>query len=307
MKKHLLITVVFLFSFACGATEKKIVTEVIDPYYQPKRVYSVGLEQAWESILKMLAEDRVPIQAVNKEEGLIRTDYQLTPEGSRYNFGIKILPGPQENTLIQIRCFYEARDEKDQFRDYTYSSPQQVTSLENGVYRRIESTLFIQEKQKETGEAEPGKKVKDPSPGPASAKAEAPSTQPGKELPSPGAPAAETAKEVPPGQPFVTYGTTKKTAILMREPSDDGPLLMALKKGTVVERMDQSGSWLKVRLPSGEIGWLPTDALQIAPLADTAKGADKPAAIKEGPLPFPEAKPEAAPPKPAAGEKIPPL
>ena len=42
MKKHLLITVVFLFSFACGATEKKIVTEVIDPYYQPKRVYSVG-------------------------------------------------------------------------------------------------------------------------------------------------------------------------------------------------------------------------------------------------------------------------
>jgi uncharacterized protein YgiM (DUF1202 family) len=292
MKRYLFLIVAFLFSIGCAATEKRVITEVKDPNYQPKRVYSVSFEGAWTTILKMLEDDRIPIQGADKGEGVIRTDYQPTPEGARYRFDLKILQGSSGKIFLQVRCMYEGKDEKGQFRDYTYAFPRQVMALEDGAYRRIESALFILEK-KEAEDTHPEKEPKAAAPIPAPTKAESALAKPADQSQSASLSSSpETPKESIPEKSSGIYGTAKKTAILMAEPSDESNVLMALKKGTTVEKIDQSASWSKVRLPSGETGWLPEDVIEIAPTLETAKAAAEGGSKKEEALPTPSPKPE---------------
>jgi hypothetical protein len=61
----------------CGGTTGRTVTqETQDPYFRPKRVYAVDMNQAWDLTLKAMNREGIPLEMVNKETGVIRTDYQ---------------------------------------------------------------------------------------------------------------------------------------------------------------------------------------------------------------------------------------
>ncbi len=63
--------------------------------------------------------------------------------------------------------------------------------------------------------------------------------------------------------------TSDQEAIIMTakvdvrsEPRDAGTVLFVLHKGTKVEVLQQENGWNEVRLPNGNVGWMPTPAME---------------------------------------------
>jgi len=266
----------------CAApAEKKTAVQVIPPPYQPQRIYPLNYDQAWDATLKALEEDQIPLQSANKEAGLIRTDYQAAPKGARYRFHIQLSRMGPEKTALRVRCFFEQKDEKGEYRDFTYSSPRQVAQMEDGVYRRIESAFLVAESKKETVPPPPPPSPPAPPPAAPSASPEAPLAPP------PPPPARPEAPVAPPPLVVTTLLITQKTGLLMAEPSSEGHILTALKKGVEVEKIDERGRWVKVKLASGEIGWVPMDVFDIpgAPMIPSKETAKTPSGKEEASQP----------------------
>lgn len=79
----------------------------------------------------------------------------------------------------------------------------------------------------------------------------------------PPAPAVET-KPVIPGKPPITYLVTTKIANVRSEPNAKSKILTTLKKGEKAEKLDKSGNWLKIKLTSGDTGWVFKDLVKEA-------------------------------------------
>lgn len=138
-----------LFLISCAPVPTRIggrTTPKVDPNYTPKKIYPVDYNKGWESTLKGLKENRIPIGSVNKEVGLIKTDYQPGPEvmflttlyWTRYKYNINISKEAENKTRIDIRCTYEVKKEKDSYTDSTASSPETVKALEQELYIKVE-------------------------------------------------------------------------------------------------------------------------------------------------------------------------
>lgn len=301
MRKHLWIMWAFVFFMGCATSaEKRAEVQVPEPAYQPQRIYPLPFNQAWAGTLEALKEDQVPIQIANKEEGLIRTDYQPAPKGMRYKFNIKLSKAPEEKTAIQIRCTYEGKDEKGEYKDYTYASPRQVVAMEDGLYRRIESVFLVKARGKETQETPVAVSAAPPAPTPPPSepppKVEAPPP-----VTAPPPPAEEAKKPAYPPQLAYTILVTQKTGLLMSEPSSESAVLMVLKKGLELEKIGETGSWMNVQLESGKKGWVPMDIFDMPGASMVAsKKPDKPAPKKEETQPPPAALKESPSPKPAS-------
>ena len=292
MRKHLWITWALVFFMGCATSaERKTEIQATEPAYQPQRIYPIHFDRAWAGTLEALKEDQAPIQSANKEEGLIRTDYQPAPQRMRYKFNIKLSKAPEEKTAFQIRCTYEGKDEKGEYKDYTYASPRQVVAMEDGLYRRIESVLWVKAKAKGTQgtpatvSAAPPTPTLPPSAPPPKEKAQPP-------VAAPPPPAEEAKKPASPPQLAYTILVTQKTGLLMSEPTSESAVLMVLKKGLKVKKIGETGSWMNVQLESGKKGWVPMDIFDMpgAPMV-ASKRPDKPT---------PTALKESVPPKPAA-------
>jgi uncharacterized protein YgiM (DUF1202 family) len=148
-----------LFYFgACAQTVERIGPQGVqvfgDPYFRPKRVYGVGVNEAWDLTIKALNREGISLEMVNKETGLIRTDYQNLSAWERGKCDLRFSPEPQRQTFIYIRCSYEGRREATEpFQDFTYSSPQEAMKAENELYRKIEPYILPFERVSKLPEA----------------------------------------------------------------------------------------------------------------------------------------------------------
>ena len=58
---------------------------------------------------------------------------------------------------------------------------------------------------------------------------------------------------------------TKKNANLRERPSTQSKILLTLKPGRKVEKIEESGNWVRVRIWETTTGWILKDLLQEAP------------------------------------------
>jgi len=115
--------------------------------FRPKRIYAVEMKQAWDLTLKALKREGIPLEIVNKEIGVIRTDYQNLSPWERSKCDIRFSQEPQQNTHIYVLCRYEGRkDISEPFRDFTYSSPRKAMKAEEEIYRKLEPHILSYER-----------------------------------------------------------------------------------------------------------------------------------------------------------------
>jgi uncharacterized protein YgiM (DUF1202 family) len=89
-------------------------------------------------------------------------------------------------------------------------------------------------------------------------------TQPSAQRSAPGsAPSAPGMLRVEPGsrdasgdKPGETYLILLKNSNIRTEPTTKSKIVTTLRKGEKVIKIDESGKWFNVRLPSGETGWV---------------------------------------------------
>jgi SH3-like domain-containing protein len=115
--------------------------------FRPKRVYAVEMKQAWDLTLKALKREGIPLEMVNKEIGVIRTEYQNLSLWERSKCDIRFSQEPQRRTHIYVLCRYEGRkDANESFRDFTYSSPRMAMKAEEEIYRKLEPYILSSER-----------------------------------------------------------------------------------------------------------------------------------------------------------------
>jgi uncharacterized protein YgiM (DUF1202 family) len=303
----------------CGGTTGRTVTqETQDPYFRPKRVYAVDMNQAWDLTLKAMNREGISLETVNQEMGVIRTDYQNLTAWERNKCDIRFSPEPQRKTYIYVRCRYEGRKEAaEPFKDFTYSSPREAMKAEEDLYRRLEPYILPFEKTFMPQEESVGKAPAKPAPAAvvppaATPKAEtvspppppvvvkrAPEPVPSSPAPAPKAEAAAPQGPIPVEKPEIREETLSKPVMtaaatnVRLAPSTQSRIITVLPKGERVEKIGESGNWSKIKLPSGVDAWVFTDFLQPASAA--------PSPVPSAPIVAPPpVKPEAPPPPPVA-------
>lgn len=224
---------------------------------------------------------------------------------TRYKYNIFLFRESEKRTVLNVRCLYEIKEKSGQsFGNANDHYPDEVIVLEKELYRIIESTLSraeasrplsqkVEEKEKAPAPQAPSPtaswpvfppetaRVKEPSsPPPASAPAipeaskpkgtppvssrEAQtSPPPAKEVTPIAAQPERTAKAVTP-QPKI-FLLTKKNANLRERPSTQSKIILTLKPGRKVEKIEESGNWVRVRIWETTTGWILKDLLQEAP------------------------------------------
>jgi uncharacterized protein YgiM (DUF1202 family) len=302
MEKRLFLVILMLgltVLGGCGGTPGRIVSrETQDPYFRPKRVYGVEMNQAWDLTLKALNQEGVSLGTVNQEMGVIRTDYQNLTDLERNKCDIRFSPEAQRKTYINVRCRYERRkDAAEPFKDLTSSSPREAMKAEEDLYRRLEpyilpfeKTFMPQEAAVERAPATPAPAAEKPVP-----KVEA--AAPPVAAVAAAAPAAAPPEPIPVEKPEIWEETLFKPVMTIADTnmhlatSTQSKIIAVLPKGERVERIGVSGNWSKVKLPSGVDAWVLTDFLQPASAAPPAAPTAKPLPVKtETPAPPPVAK-----------------
>lgn len=272
--------------------------------FRPKRVYAVQIKQAWDLTLKALQREGIPLETVNQDIGIIRTDYQNLSLWERIKCDIRFSQEPQRKTHIYVLCRYEGRrNANESFRDFTYGAPQKAIRAEEEIYRKLEPYILSSERTFSPQEEVPIKaavlspsaplpekrapraEAAAPSIAPAAAKSQVSSSPPPPvavtEKPRSGAGGAPRAYSKEKAAPLTAAVLPKKSEIkeetlsaaLMTvaptnvrvAPSTRSKIAAVLKKGEWVEKTGESGNWTRIKLSSGENAWVFTDFLQPAP------------------------------------------
>ncbi len=291
-----------LLQGSCAGSPAKKTSVAHDPVYTPKKVFALDYPSAWEGILQALKGKNIPVILEEKEKGIIRTDYQEGPNMyrlgrtslSRYKYAIFLFKETEERTILNVRCFFEIQGiDGKTYSDANWITPQEVVSREKELYKIIESSLAPLEASRPVS---PKVEEKPPTPG----------GQPPLNPPSPAEPAKQETltSPVPPptpppqGKTRLTYspapkesaslssqvGTaspprsehrifliTKKTAGLLEEPSPRSKIILTLKEGSRVEKIGESGEWVKVKIWGKTIGWISKDLIQEAGVSESER------------------------------------
>ena len=243
----------FLLQMSCAGPSMQIlpkkVSEPLQPQvsdYVPKKVHNLGFNSAWESTLQSLRETNMPLTFQDRDKGTIGTDYIKGAEfrqlgkafSSRYKYEILLFRESETRTVLKVRCFYETKGKDElSFENANEFYPDEVIGLEKELYRIIESTLSRAEA---SSPAAPGaeEKVLRSSP-------------------------EQAAKAVQP-QPQI-FLITKKSTHLRAQPSTQSKIILTFKPGRKVEKIEESGNWVKVRIWETTTGWVLKDFLEEAP------------------------------------------
>jgi hypothetical protein len=208
--------------------------------YDPQKVFNLGFISAWEGTLQSLRETNMPLTVQDRDKGIIQTEYikgaefrRLTKTFStRYKYNILLFRESERKTAMKVRCFYETK-EKDglSFKNANELYPDEVIGLEKELYQIIESTLRRAEASRPAG-------------------------------PSPPSSAEQAAKAVQ-LQPQI-FLITKKSTHLRAQPSTQSKIILTFKPGRKVEKIEESGNWVKVRIWE-TTGWVLKEFLAEAP------------------------------------------
>jgi hypothetical protein len=250
--------------------------------YVPKKVYALDFTTAWEGTLRSLRETNMPLTVQDREKGILRTDYIKGTEifrlekafSTRYKYNIILFRESNKRTVLNVRCLYEIKEKSGQsFRYANDLFPDEVIVLEKELYRIIEPTLSREEASRTAGSQAKEKEAVSVPAIPAASKPQ--ETPPGSSPKAPGPPpparevtpipprTEQTTKAVSP--PPKTFFVTKKNTHLREQPSTHSKIILTLKPGRKVEKIGESGNWVRVKIWETTTGWILKDLLQEAP------------------------------------------
>jgi hypothetical protein len=224
---------------------------------------------------------------------------------TRYKYNIFLFRESEKRTVLNVRCLYEIKEKSGQsFGNANDLYPDEVIVLEKELYRIIESTLNRAEASRPPGpkaeerekapapqapsptaswpvfppEAARGKEPSSPPPAsapaipevskpkgtpPVSSREAQASPPPAKEVTPILHRPEQTTKAVPPNTKI--FLVTKKNANLRERPSTQSKIILTLKPGRKVEKIEESGNWVQIRIWETTTGWILKDLLQEAP------------------------------------------
>jgi hypothetical protein len=223
----------------------------------------------------------MPLTAQDRDKGILRTDYIRGTEifrmekafSTRYKYNIILFRESEKRTILNVRCLYEIKEKSGQsFRYANDLFPDEVIALEKELYRIIEPTLSREEA---SGTAGSQAKEKEAVSVPAIPVASKPQeTPPGSSPKAQGPPPAREVTPIPPRpeqtrkaaspQPK-TFFVTQKNTNLREQPSSHSKIILTLKPGRKVEKIGESGNWVRVKIWETTTGWILKDLLQEAP------------------------------------------
>ncbi|NWF57393.1 MAG: SH3 domain-containing protein [Syntrophaceae bacterium] len=213
----------------------------------PKKVYNLGFSSAWEDTLRSLRETNMPLLVLDKDRGIIRTDYIRGAEfrnqekafSVRYKYDISLSREAETRTGLHIRCHYEIKEKRGpSFENANHLYPDEVMGLEDELYQIIESTLRRTEASR-----------------PARSRAELKGEFP---------PPAKESVPIRPPSPKI-FLLTKKNAPLREGPSAESKIILTFRPGRKVEKIEESGNWVRVKIWGSIVGWVQKDFLEEAP------------------------------------------
>jgi hypothetical protein len=243
----------------------------------PRKVYDLNFISAWEGILQSLRETNMPLTVRDRDKGILRTDYIKGGEirrtgkvfSTRYKYNIFLFRESEQKTVLNVRCLYEIKERSGHsFGNANDLYPDEVILLEKELYRIIESTLSRIEASSAPGVKMEGKEKASAIPEAPKPKALPPVSSREAQTPPPPAKGEtaisprpeQKAKAVMP-QPKV-YLVTRKNANLRERPSTHSKIMLTLKAGRKVEKIQESGNWVQIRIWETTIGWIFKDLLR---------------------------------------------
>ena len=212
-----------------------------------KKVYNLNFFSAWNGTLQSLRETNMPLTVQDREKGIIRTDYIKGAEfrrlekafSSRYKYNILLSRESETRTALHVRCLFEIKEKNAvPFGGANDLYPDEVTGLEDELRQIIESTLRRVEAARPAGSKTP-EREKAPPP----ARQVAPVSSPSPKI----------------------FLLTKKNAHLRESPSAESKIILTFKPGRKVEKIEESGIWVRVRIWETTTGWIQKDFLEEAP------------------------------------------
>ncbi len=212
-----------------------------------KKVYNLGFSSAWEDTLRSLRETNMPLIVLDKDKGIIQTDYIRGAEfrseekafSVRYKYDISLSRVADTRTGLHVRCHYEIKEKKGlSFEKANELYPDEVMGLEDELYQIIEPTL------RRTEASRPAR--------------------PRAELKEKVSPPAKESVPMPTPSPKV-FLFTKKNASLREGPSAESKIILTFRPGRKVEKIEESGNWVRVKIWETTIGWVQKDFLEEAP------------------------------------------
>ncbi len=225
--------------------------------YDPQKVFNLGFISAWEGTLQSLRETNMPLTVQDRDKGIIRTEYIKGAEvrrlfktfSTRYKYDILLFRESEKKTALKVRCFYETKEKNGlSFENANDLYPDEVIGLEKELYQIIESTLRRAEASRPAG---PRAEAKEKAPPHAKEVAPIPSSS------------EQAAKGMQP-QPQI-FLITKKSTHLRAQPSTQSKIILTFKPGRKVEKIEESGNWVKVRIWETTTGWVLKEFLAEAP------------------------------------------
>ena len=225
--------------------------------YHPQKVFNLGLISAWEGTLQSLRETNMPLTVQDRDKGIIQTEYIKGAElrrlfktfSTRYKYNILLFRESETRTAVNVRCLYEIKEKSAlSFGNANDLYPDEVIGLEKELYHIIESTLRRAEASRPAG---PKAEEREKAPPPAKEVSTIPSS------------AEQAAKAVQP-QPQI-FLFTKKSTHLRAQPSTQSKIILTFKPGRKVEKIEESGNWVKVRIWETTTGWVLKEFLAEAP------------------------------------------
>jgi hypothetical protein len=276
----------FLFQVTCAKPPVRMPAEEVPrplpspvPEFVPRKVYDLNFIPAWEAVLQSLRETNMPLTVRDRDKGILRTDYIKGGEirrmgkafSTRYKYNIFLFRESEQRTILNVRCLYEIKERNGQsFRNANDLCLDEVILLEKELYRIIESTLSQAEASSAPGMKAEGKEKASAIPEAPEPKAVPPVSVSSREAHTPpprakeGTPISprpeQKAKAAMP-QPKI-YLVTRKNANLREGPSTQSNIILTLKTGRKVEKIQESGNWVQVRIWETTTGWIFKDLLR---------------------------------------------
>lgn len=163
-----LITYLFMFIiYGCASIEGPQLA--ITPGFIPKKTYSYNYDQMLDKVLSVLKKEKIMLATINKESGIIQTDYiqgptvdvaAISTNTYRYKYQITFEKISPSQTQIEITCKLEekemmkggsAREAVEQlkaYEDVTYKYKERIPFMNTNVagfelwlYEQIEKSL----------------------------------------------------------------------------------------------------------------------------------------------------------------------
>ena len=111
------------------------------PLEKKEKVYQADFDRTWHAVLTVLSEEKTPLRMVQKESGMIVTDFDEARTGTR-RFQLNILVTPQStSTKVRVNSRIEALGPRREFGAREWIVEESTGEVEAGLFQKIEKEL----------------------------------------------------------------------------------------------------------------------------------------------------------------------